>query len=340
MAEQIVVLDEGQMEQKIREFPDQLEKAWTTLWTKDVPHWEGKISHVVICGMGGSGIAGKLAKELFADQAIHIETWSDYGLPAWVNAETLVIGVSHSGDTEETVDAVKAAIEKKLSVMVISTGGKLQELSQIHGFPVVSYNYPFAPRLAIGYLYGSLITLLTKLKLVNFLETQYFQALEELRKVATDTKFTDKAEELAISLNNKVPLIVSSVPLTAVAVRWVTQLNENSKTFAVAATVPELCHNTVVGVDYSIPEKLSILILESKYAFSRNVARQKIIEKLFSSKEIAAVPLSVASNSFLAEQWLLLQFGDWLSFYLAGVYGVDPTPVESITFLKEELKKV
>ncbi len=340
MSEQIVVLDEGKMEEKIREFPDQLEKAWTTLWTKDVPHWEGKISHIVICGMGGSGIAGKLAKELFADQAIHIETWADYGLPTWVNTETLVIGVSHSGDTEETVDAVKSAVEKKIPVVVITTGGKLQELSQIHAFPIVIYQDAAAPRAAIGWLYGSLITLLTKMKLVNFLETQYFQALEELRKVGTDTKFTDKAEELAISLNNKVPMIAASAPLTAVADRWVSQLNENSKTFATSADFPELCHNTIVGVDYAVPEKLSVLVLESKYAFSRNIARGKIIEKLFLNKEISAVPLSVASNSQLAEQWLLLHFGDWLSFYLAGVYGVDPTPVESITFLKEELKKV
>ncbi|MEX1051815.1 MAG: bifunctional phosphoglucose/phosphomannose isomerase [Patescibacteria group bacterium] len=340
MSEQIIVLDEGKMEEKIRSFPDQLEKAWTTLWTKDVPHWEGKISHVVICGMGGSGIAGKLAKELFADQAIHFETWADYGLPSWVNAETLVIGVSHSGDTEETVDAVKTAVEKKLPLVVISTGGKLAELAQIHAIPIVAFEDASPPRAAIGYLYGSLITLLTKLKLVNFLETQYFQALDELRKATADPKFTDKAEELAISLNNKVPLIAASHPLTAVADRWVTQLNENSKTFAVSATVPELCHNTLVGVDFSIPEKLSVLVLESKYAFSRNIARKKIIEKAFLKKQISAVPLSVSSNSLLAEQWLLLQFGDWLSFYLAGVYGVDPTPVDSINFLKEELKKV
>ncbi len=340
MAEQIVVLDEGKMEEKIRSFPDQLEKAWTTLWIKDLPQWEGKISHVIITGMGGSGVAGRLAKELFSDQSIHIETWADYGLPSWANTETLVIAVSHSGDTEETVDAVKHAVEKKLSVIAITTGGKLKELSQIHGFTTITYEDNGPPRAALGWLYGTLITLLAKLKLVNFLETQYFQALEELRKVGKDNKFTDKAEELAISLNNKVPVIAASAPLNAVASRWVAQLNENSKTFALASALPELCHNTIIGIDFAVPEKLSVLLLESKYAFSRNVARGKILEKLFLKKEIAAVPLSVSSNSFLAEQLLLLQFGDWLSFYLAGVYGVDPTPIDSITFLKEELKKV
>jgi len=340
MAEQIVVLDESKMESKIREFPDQLEKAWTTHWIKDVAAPSVPINKVLICGMGGSGIAGQLAKELFSDQPILIETWADYGLPGWIDAHTAIIAVSYSGDTEETVDAVKNAVEKKLPVYAITSGGKLKELSEINGFTCLEINYESPPRAAIGWLYGSLITLLAKLKVVNFNEKLFFNALDELKAAAKNDTFPEKAEEVAILLNNKVPLIVAAKPLTAVANRWVTQLNENSKTFAMAADMPELCHNTVVGVDFSIPEKLSILQLESSYAFSRNVARKKILEKVLATKDIPAVPLSVSSRSLLAEQLLMINFGDWLSFYLAGVYGVDPSPVEAINTLKEELKKV
>ncbi|MEX0594566.1 MAG: SIS domain-containing protein, partial [Patescibacteria group bacterium] len=272
MAEQIIVLDESKMESKIREFPDQLEKAWTTLWVKDIPELQQPAKRVLICGMGGSGIAGKLAAELFFEQPISIDIWADYGLPAWVDQNTVVIAISYSGDTEETIDAVKTAVEKKIPVYAITTGGKLKEQADIHGFPLITFTYDSPPRAAIGWLYGSLITLLAKLKLVNFTEQQYFQALAEIKSATVKNTFAEKAEELAITLNNKVPVIVASRPLTAVANRWVTQLNENSKTFAVSATVPELCHNTLVGVDFSIPEKLSVLVLESKYAFSRNIA--------------------------------------------------------------------
>lgn len=340
MAEQIIVLDESKMESKIREFPDQLEKSWTTQWIKDITTPPVPINKVLICGMGGSGIAGQLAKELFADQTILIETWADYGLPNWVDAHTAVIGVSHSGDTEETVDAVKTAVEKKLPVYAITTGGKLKELSEINGFTCLEIDYDSAPRAAIGWLYGSLITLLTKLKVVNFNEKLFFDALDELKSAAKNDIFPEKAEEVAILLNNKVPIIAAAKPLTSVAKRWVTQLNENSKTFAVAVDMPELCHNTVIGVDFSVPEKLSVLQLESKYAFSRNIARKKIIEKILATKDIPAIPLVVSSRSLLAEQLLMVHFGDWLSFYLAGVYGVDPGPVDAINTLKEELKKV
>lgn len=340
MSEQIIVLDEAKMESKIREFPDQLEKSWTTQWIKDVAVSQVPINKVLVCGMGGSGIAGQLAKELFSDQPILIETWADYGLPGWVDAHTAIIAVSYSGDTEETVDAVKTAIEKKLSVYAITTGGKLKELSEINGFTCLEIIYESAPRAAIGWLYGSLITLLAKLKVVSFNEKMFFDALDELKSAAKNNTFPEKAEEVAILLNNKVPIISAAKPLTAVAKRWVTQLNENSKTFAVAVDMPELCHNTVVGVDFSVPEKLSVLQLESKYAFSRNTARKKIVEKVFATKDIPAIPLSVSSRSLLAEQLLMIHFGDWLSFYLAGVYGVDPSPVEAINVLKEELKKV
>lgn len=340
MAEQVIVLDEENMEQKIRELPDQLEKAWTNLWIKDVAEPKQAVNKVLICGMGGSGIAGSLAQELFSDSKVIIETWSDYGLPNWVDQSTAVIAVSYSGDTEEVVDSAKKALEIGASLYAISAGGKMKELSEIHGFPLVHIDYKSHPRAAIGWLYGSLITLLTKLKVVTFNEADYFQAIEELRHALKKDSFINKAEELAIQLNNKVPLILTSSPLSSVARRWVSQLNENSKTLALSGSLPEICHNLVVGVDFPIPEKLSILILESKYAFSRNIARKKIVEKIFANKDIPAMPLSVSSKNLLAEQLILIHFGDWLSFYLAGVYGVDPSPVEPITFLKEELKKV
>jgi len=340
MAEQIVVLDESKMESKIRDFPNQLEKAWTDLWVKDVVAPSQPVNRILICGMGGSGIAGRLAQELFSDQSIEITPWADYGLPNWVDQHTLVIAVSYSGDTEETIDAVKKAVEKKLPLYLITKGGKLQELAQIHGLPLIEINYDSAPRNAIGYLYGSLITLLAKLKVINFTEKQYFSALDELKTAVKQEVFPEKAEELAITLNNKVPIIVASSPLVSIAYRWVTQINENAKMFASAVALPEFCHNFLVGLDFAIPEKLSVVILESKYAFSRNTARKKIVEKLFAAKDIPVIPLSVASNSLLAEQFLMIHFGDWLSFSLAGVNGIDPTPVEIIEDLKAALKKV
>jgi glucose/mannose-6-phosphate isomerase len=323
------------------DFPNQLEKAWTSLWVKDLPVKMDGINNVLVSGMGGSGIPGTLIAELFADKTkLPITPWADYGLPSWANQSTLLIAVSCSGNTEEGLDVVKRAVELKLPIIVITSGGKLAELAGIHGFPLVSFEYNGSPRAALGWLYGSLITVLAKLGVVDINDKAYFQALEELKTIIAQKQFPAKAEGLAVTLNNKVPVILAHAPLTAVAKRYQNQFNENSKTFAMAAPLPEACHNFVVGLDFAIPEKLVVLFLESKFGFSRNIARKKILEKLFESKDIAFVPLSVKSGSPLAEQLLFIHFGDLLSFYLAGVYGVDPTPIESIDFLKGELGKL
>lgn len=341
MSQEIVTIDESQMLSKILELPEQFEKAWTTLWIKEIAIKAEEIDQVVILGMGGSGVAGALFVELYAEKLkIPVTLWQNYQLPAWVNDKTLVIALSFSGDTEETIDGVKLAIERKCPILAISSGGKLQELSSIHGFTLVKIDYQSSPRAALGWLYGSLLTAMAKLKLIDLTEPGYFQALDELKKAIAHKIFPPKAEELAVTLNNRIPVIMAYPPLSTVAKRWQTQFNENSKTFALAAALPEACHNVIVGTEFPVPEKILVLSLESKYGFSRNNARKKALQKVLEQHEVQTLPLSVQSGSPLSEQLLLIHFGDLLSFYLAGVYGVDPTPIEPIVLLKKELSKL
>jgi glucose/mannose-6-phosphate isomerase len=338
MAEQIVVLDEQKMLDKIHDLPNQLEQAWTSLWIKDVPRLE--FDRILVCGMGGSGISGMLAQDLFRGSKIPIDVWADYGLPGWVTDKTLVVAISYSGDTEETLDAAKTALELKLPVIAITRGGKLAELAKIHNFFTVLVEYESAPRVAVGWLYGLLLTLFAKLGVETLTEKQYFAALSQLKDTVNQKIFPPKAEELAMTLSNKVPVVLTSAPLGSVMRRWVTQFNENSKVFAFGALVPEFCHNTLAGLDFPIPEKLVFLYLESNFAFSRNVARKNLIEKQLSRSELPFIPLSVRADSLLSEQLLLIYFGDLLSYFLAGVYGIDPSPIEAIEKLKEDLRKV
>ncbi len=327
------------MLEKIHDFPNQLEISWKTNWIKKLPIDTKKINHVIIAGMGGSGIAGKLGRELFLGSKTPIDAWSDYGCPGWVDENTLFIAVSYSGETEETLDATKAAIEKKAQIVAITKGGKLEELSLTAKFPIVKIEYDSSPREALGWLYGSLLTVLVKSKAVDLTEERYFKAHKELKNAVETRSFPEKAQQLAMSMANKVPVIISVSPLTAVANRWVTQINENAKEFALQATLPEMCHNTIVGLEYTIPEKLQFLYLESTSAFSRNILRGKIIHQIIEKREIPVIPMTMRNESPLAEQWLFIYFGDLLSYYLAGVNGADPSPIESINFLKEELKK-
>ncbi len=341
MAQQIVVVDEGKMLEKIQSLPSQYERAWTNLWIKNIDIDPAKIENVIIAGMGGSGIAGIMVKGLTTDHTlVPIETWANYQLPKYADDKTLLIAVSCSGDTEEVLDVVKSDLEQKCQIVAISTGGKLKDLAKSHKFHLIDFDFDGPPRAAMGWLYGSLITLLAKLKYLPVREQAYFEAVSELKKTVEDQDFLAKAEELALSLNNKVPMILAPPPLDGVAKRWANSLNENAKTFAFYASMPELCHNVMVGLDFAIPEKLIVLYLETKFGFSRNTARETIIHKLFDDKHNTFIPLSVVSGSAMSEQWLLGYFGDLLSYYLAGVYGVDPTPIETVDALKDQLNKL
>lgn len=340
MAEEIVVLDEGHLLELIQSLPTQLEEAWTSLKVNPINLKTDQINHILLLGMGGSGIAGRLLKEFAAECPIPIDIWADYGVPAWVNDKTLVIGVSYSGNTEETLDGLKHALERKAQIIGIASGGKLPELAKANNFPVIVFgDKPMPPRASLGYQYGLLLALMAKFGFIDLKEDTYRQALTELKTVVDQKTFLPKAQELAISLNNKVPIILSHWPLTSVGYRWQSQMHENAKSFAYSGSVPEVCHNLILGFDFPIPEKMVVLYLESSFGFSRNIAREKILQKLLTAKGVTFTPLSVKSGSILAEQWLLLYFGDLLSYYLAGIYGVDPTPFEMIEKLKQELEK-
>lgn len=338
MAE-VVVQDKERMLEKIQALPQQLRDAWVSLWTKELPWDGGGVDKVVVAGMGGSGVAGRFAKELFASESSLIfEVVSGYSLPKWVDSHTLVVAISYSGNTEETLNLAKEAAQAEAKLVVIASGGKLVDQAVETGYLAVDYRSQ--PRLAIGWLYGLLLVLLVKLKLVGLTEAKFMGAVEELEKVVREKSFLEKAENLAVSISNRLPIILAYPPLTSVAYRWQTDLNENAKTTSFASAMPEFCHNLLAGLEFPSPEKLALILLESKYAFSRDVARGKTLESFCRKKTLTFFPISVRSNCQLAEQLFYVYFGELLSYYLAGVNGVDPTPVNTIESFKKELTKL
>lgn len=341
MAEQILVQDSQAMLEKIQALPIQLQAGWQSASSQTLRIFPEQVETILIAGMGGSGLPGKLAQELLVDScALPIVLWADYQLPHWVNSRTLVIAISYSGNTEETISALKTAKERQAQILVISSGGKIQELATQFNAQFFLVDYNALPRASLGYQYAILLAILTKLGHLKLNDDSFHQVINELEKVIQPKLFFEKAEEIVLSLNNKVPVIFSFPPLTAVAKRWANQFNENSKTFAVAIDLPEACHNLIAGLDFAITEKLMIFSLESRYAFSRNIARGKVVRKVIEEKHIPIIPVTVNSGSVLSEQLLLIYFGDLLSYYLSGVNGIDPTPIETIVHLKQELDKL
>lgn len=315
-------------EQMLKSFPDQLQ--WEKL---DI---DLSLYHTVtFCGMGGSGIVGDIAKTWLEHRGCKVPALSyrGYGLPNCVKGEEhLVVCVSYSGNTEETLSNFKEAMERQATVICISSGGKLKELAQSSGVLHLEIPSGYAPRYALGFM-------LSKVLAVLGIDREELEDARENLK-ANYEEIKKKGEEIAQKLFGYVPVIYSTPLTEAVGFRWRTQINENAKTLAYTAVLPEMHHNEVVGLENAqIRERCSFVVMFDPKDHERIRRRVDITIKIL--KDMGVVPIVIGGdgNSFLARTLYLIHVGDWMSYYLAGRYKFDPLPVKTIDAIKEELKK-
>lgn len=328
-------------------FPDLLEEA------AKLPHGQqlGKLKQpekIVISGMGGSAISGDIAVDLLGGSCeLPIAVNRGYRLPAFVDDRTLVFALSYSGQTEETVSAAKQALEKGAKVVAITSDGKLKELVENGGQPVCLIPAGYQPRLALPFLLVPLLRGLAELKLYrNFQEdlTETIALLKKLRLEYGSNKSvrSNPVKQLAKKLVGKSPLIFGCAGTTqAVALRFKTQFNENSKVTALANTFPELDHNEIVNLNAvkRAEHNFSLICLRDEDDSERIKKRIEITKSLIGRQLGGTVELTSQGRSGLARMLSLIYFGDLLSVYLALVKGIDPTEVEVIGRLKKELAR-
>lgn len=339
-------LDAGSMLAHINALPEQVNSAWMHSQKLDLPAYEN-IRQIVVCGMGGSAVGGELLSALVEDSSpVPIAVNRGYDLPACVDGpETLVIALSHSGNTEETLSAAGQAIGRKAHLLAITTGGKLAELAGKSNSAVWLFDYKSPPRAAIGWLYGLVLAAFSRLGFVDHLDKDIEQSVELLRHNKTflgagQPSGKNTAKEIALALADRVPVIWGSGFLAPVAYRWKTQINENAKTAAYHEVLPELDHNSVVGITYpdEPADHITIVQLISKrYDHPRVAIRQQVTAEIFEQYGLDVRGIEAQGESRLAQQFELIQLGDYVSFYLAMLNGVDPTPIPSINELKERL---
>ncbi len=340
-------IDAGNMLSHIDALPGQLSTAWKHGHLLELPGPLADVQQVAICGMGGSAISGDLLSALVSGSChVPFTITRAYDLPTYIiGAETLVIALSHSGSTEETLSAARQAAERGTRLLAITTGGELAKLVQAAGGVVWTYQYHAQPRATIGWLYGLLLAAASRLSLVDDLSAEVEEAVEVLERGravlgADSSAAQNPAKRLAGQLVGRIPVIWGAGLLAPVANRWKTQINENAKAAAYFETLPELNHNTVVGLEY--PETLArsvvfVTLRSEKYDHPRVAIRQKVTHQLLLQAGIMADEVRAQGESRLAQQMSLVQFGDYVSFYLAMAGGVDPTPILSIDWLKAQL---
>jgi glucose/mannose-6-phosphate isomerase len=338
-------IDTQNMLAEINGLPEQLSRAYQLGLTQKLPAWDGT-RNVLITGMGGSAIGADLLSAYVADSCpVPLYVLRDYSLPAWAQgSQTLVVGSSHSGDTEETLSSFEEALQSGCRCLAITTGGKLGELAARNKAAIWKFQHAGQPRAAVGYSFGLLLALLVRLGLVTDPAPELEKAVAAMRQQQESLKAEvpavhNPAKRMAGQLMGRWVAVLGSGILAPVARRWKGQLSEVAKSWAQFEFLPEADHNTLAGVVN--PEErfaqMMVLFLRSSLEHPRNQLRTELTRKGFMVEGLNTDIVEAFGDTPLAHIWTALHFGDYMAYYLAMAYEVDPTPVAAIENLKGEM---
>jgi len=335
------------MLKRIAELPYQCEDGWQKTTKLTLPEQYREVDHVVVVGMGGSAIGADLVRTLVTnDCPVPIIVHRDYGLPVFVGPRSLIIASSHSGNTEETLAGFEEALQRGAHVAAVTSGGELARRIRDRALPLYSYDYPVQPRAALGYSVIGLLGILQRSGLVSDKSADVTEAVNVMKQWQTEIKETvatndNPAKSLASRLYQRLPVVYGAEHLSQVARRWKTQLNENAKSWAEFDVLPELNHNTVTG--YGLPSGLSslahVILLTSDSNHPRVRLRFEITQGLLDRYGIAWDRIEARGRSSLAQLLSMVHFGDYVSYYLAMLYEVDPWSIGSIQLVKRQLNE-
>jgi len=305
----------------------------------DVP----RIRDVVITGMGGAIIGGDIIRAICQDVGhlpVHVNR--SYSMPSFVGESSLVIAVSQSGNTEETLSAFETAGARGAQRVVVTTGGRLKELAKEENLPMVLIPKSKITRAALAFTFVALWRVFQKLDIFlpgdnTLMDTADF--ITDQIEVMSDLS-DNQAAELAEGLHHTMPIIYSNDGLMApVALRWKTQLNENAKMLSFRGEIPEMNHNEIEGWELTahLMGKLSVIILQDASDHERVRRRMEVTESLVRPHAVHLRKITATGSNALERVFYMILYGDFLSFYMAIISGVDPMPIVKIEMLKRML---
>lgn len=311
------------------------------------PQYKREYRNIVVTGLGGSAIGGDILRTYALSQAkIPVLVNRDYDMPEFVNSDSLVLVVSYSGNTEETVSAYHQALKRGAFIIAVTSGGKLSDLAHSDGIATIKVPGGLSPRAATGYLFAPMALILEDLGIIwgakNDLE-ETIRVLQDIRKeIHPGVNQDNEARMIARELKGNLPLIWgSSAHSETAALRWKTQINENAKCPVFFNVFPELNHNEIVGFEVppDILAHIVVILLRDSGDHERVQKRADITTGIIVDRVRKVIEVKARGESFLAKFYSLAYIGDYTSFYLALEYGINPTPVGTIDYLKSELAK-
>lgn len=292
--------------------------------------------HIIIGGLGGSGIGGRLVKNLFQDQmTLPVECLADYNLPAYANEKTLVILGSYSGNTEETLSMFEEVKARRCDMIIATSGGKLKALADENNLKVYPIEAGFQPRMALGFSLTYLILLFDSLLGQD--------RSEEMLQVAASFDDTTPYEEDAMSMFEKIKskasnklVVVTDQYFEATGIRFAQQIQENAKHECFTHVLPEANHNVIESYYGVLP---SVYFFLDSGRNERVSARFEFLTNLLEVENHKVVAL-IADEFSVRVVYQIIHRLDWLSLYLADFRKVDSLNVPNIASLKAFLENV
>ncbi|HLY81337.1 MAG TPA: bifunctional phosphoglucose/phosphomannose isomerase [Acidimicrobiales bacterium] len=304
------------------------------------------IEHVVVLGMGGSGIAGDILVAAAAPlMPVPVAVVKSYECPAYVGEGSLVFAISCSGNTEETVQAASDAALQGANIVAVTSGGELARLAASWGVPVIPVPTTVPqPRAAVGAMCIPPLVVLEEIGLLRGASHWIGQAVDQLRRRRDQLVAAGEASEaaaIARRIGRTFPLLQGGGAVGATAAqRWKTQVNENAKAPAFWSSQPELCHNEVCGWGQhgDVTRQLMTLVQLRHDGEHPQVSRRfELVEDLMREVVAGVIEVRAEGDGDLAQLFDLILVGDFTSLWLAAQEGIDPGPVPALTELKEKL---
>ncbi len=347
-------LDPDKVGDSIKALPYQISQVLSDKDLIKVPFGHETINKIVLNGMGGSNLGARIIVEALKNQLkIPLLIEPGYSVPAYVDERTLYIVSSYSGTTEEPLSTYEKALERGAKVAVLTSNHPQNQLAQIAqandlaGFIFEPKHNPCnQPRLGIGYAVTGLLMFLDKINVLAIEETEIKNNISFLKDL--NTQWSPKtptesnlAKKIALSLKDKIPVLVSPDFLAGNMHALRNQINESSKNFSVYLTVPELNHYAMEGLKFPLANTSSLIFLffDSDLCHLRISLRQALTKEVVEKNKIKTITYEAQGRTRLQQAFEILQFGSWLSYYLGLLNNINPSKVPWVNWFKQELKK-
>ena len=339
-------LDPSGLHRRIQELPAQCERAW--LQAKDVsfPSDWRSFTEIIIVGMGGSAIAGNLAADLASPTSSpSIRVVRDFQIPGISkNANQLIVVCSFSGETEETIAMFTQAQSEGVAMVAIVGGGTLGEMARDAGIPIMTVDSLGEPRSAVGYNLMLLGFLLDRVGAISVSDAEVTEAVAAAESMATQIGIevptvNNSAKQLAKELVGGLTLVYGGGRLSAVALRWKSQINENGKSWAFAEVLPELFHNSVESFANSpeIQGRTTAILLKPYQTNAELGDRYAVLTAMLDRFGIKNRTFTGVSGGVLAQSLSMIVLGDHISYYMGLLNGVNPSETPIINDAKDRL---